>query len=285
MFTGDRSGDWLFRRACKSRVCKSSDIVCGRGRSAAHRLCRYQCLPLCAATEQAAEGGNPKVPPLAWANIFARTGDPSFLHSVDSLGGRYLSMRKTKDGASGRRPKFGHGATVQFAEQRTLIGSYHPSQQNTFTGRLTEEMFDVVFAKVNEILKNNALRFSFLTMGTEWRTLASISTCDRATNKNKHRGNTMDQKPENATTIFVLGLLGIFLCQILGIIAWVQGNTYLTTCRRLGVQPEGLAVRGPHPGNDQYDTSDHQRCSRRFHRCGGGFVQQLNPQGRKPSTF
>ena len=54
----------------------------------------------------------------------------------------------------------------------------------------------------------------------------------------------MDQKPKNATTIFVLGLLGILLCQILGIIAWVQGNTYLATCRRLRVQPEGTAVAG-----------------------------------------
>ena len=52
----------------------------------------------------------------------------------------------------------------------------------------------------------------------------------------------MDQKPEGATTIFVLGLLGLLLCQILGIFAWVQGNTYLESCRRLGVQPDGMAA-------------------------------------------
>ena len=34
----------------------------------------------------------------------------------------------------------------------------------------------------------------------------------------------MRPKPEGATTVFVLGLLGLLLCQILGIIAWVQGN-------------------------------------------------------------
>ena len=50
------------------------------------------------------------------------------------------------------RPKFGHGLVYPFADGVTVVGSYHPSQQNTFTGRLTREMFEGVFSKVKQIL-------------------------------------------------------------------------------------------------------------------------------------
>jgi uracil-DNA glycosylase family 4 len=54
----------------------------------------------------------------------------------------------------GRRPKFAHGAQVALGDHRWLLASYHPSQQNTFTGKLTQSMFDGVFRKARKLLQN-----------------------------------------------------------------------------------------------------------------------------------
>jgi uracil-DNA glycosylase family 4 len=49
------------------------------------------------------------------------------------------------------RPKFGHGVEVP-TPRATIVGCFHPSQQNTFTGKLTEPMLDAVFARARELV-------------------------------------------------------------------------------------------------------------------------------------
>jgi len=51
------------------------------------------------------------------------------------------------------RPKFSHGVIVHLNKKLILIGSYHPSQQNTFTGKLTEPMFNSIFQSAKSYLK------------------------------------------------------------------------------------------------------------------------------------
>lgn len=154
MFTGDRSGDWLFRALHRAGFASQSEST-----SADDGLTLVDCA-ITAACHCAPPDNKPASAELAeCADWFAEILQLLPVRVMVALGGiawnATWKQMKSDSGADlllGRTPVFGHGTVVQLTRTITLLGSYHPSQQNTFTGRLTEEMLDDVFSTARAIL-------------------------------------------------------------------------------------------------------------------------------------
>lgn len=151
MFTGDRSGDWLFRALHKAGFANQPTAE-----HASDGLELFDCA--ITATCHCAPPGN-KPTPTEIANCepwFSKTFQlvPAVVYlALGQIGFRTLCRALRQQGAlAGKLPKFAHGVEVPLTEGRWLLGSYHPSQQNTFTGVLTEPMFDAIFSRVQSLL-------------------------------------------------------------------------------------------------------------------------------------
>ena len=146
MFTGDRSGDWLFASLHRTGFANQPDSAArddglrltGAFVTAAVRCAPPDNRPSVAERDRCAPYLAAELELLAWRVAVA-------------LGGFAWDAVLRHTGWSGRKPRFGHGAEVELPDGRVLLGSYHVSQQNTFTGRLTEEMLDGVFLRAREI--------------------------------------------------------------------------------------------------------------------------------------
>jgi len=151
VFTGDRSGDFLFaglHRAGLSNQAESVALDDGLRLIDAWMLAAVRCAPP-ANKPTPAERDNC----LPWAK-----GELELLPRVRvvvCLGGfawdAALRLRADLGEPVPRpKPRFGHGAELP-GERLTLLGCFHPSQQNTFTGRLTVGMMEEVFAHAKEL--------------------------------------------------------------------------------------------------------------------------------------
>ena len=151
MFTGDRSGDWLYaalHRAGLANQALSVDRDDGLRLNDAYITAVNRCPPP-ANKPTTAERDNclpflvRELALLERARVIVTLGSYAWDGTLRALRERGVEVPRPK-------PRFGHGAEASAAPY-TLLGCYHPSQQNTFTGKLTEKMLDAVFTRAREL--------------------------------------------------------------------------------------------------------------------------------------
>ena len=146
MFTGDRSGDWLFRAMHRAGLANQAESVSaddGLELTDAWVTSAVKCAPPGnAPTPDERDRCQPflerELGLLERVRVVVCLGTFGFDAAL-----RHFSIRP--------KPRFGHGVEVDVADGPTLLGCYHVSQQNTFTKRLTEPMLDAVFARAREL--------------------------------------------------------------------------------------------------------------------------------------
>ena len=158
MFTGDRSGDWLYRAMHKAGLANQPTSV-----SADDGLMLIDAM-ITAVCHCAPPDNKPQPDEVlncrpylldeleyySQLQVVIALGKIAFDNALLGLAAMGVVLPRPK-------PAFSHGCAYSFAlpgtrREITLIGSYHPSQQNTFTGKLTEPMFDSVFSAAKSVL-------------------------------------------------------------------------------------------------------------------------------------
>ncbi len=146
VFTGDRSGDFLFAALHRAGLASQPQAT---GRDDGLRLdgCRVT-----AAVRCAPPGNRPTPEERSRCLPFLRRELDALgsVRVVLALGALAWDAGLRLLGTPRPAPRFGHGAEVRL-DGRWLLGSYHPSQQNTFTGRLTPAMLDEVLARARSL--------------------------------------------------------------------------------------------------------------------------------------
>ncbi|RPI12068.1 MAG: uracil-DNA glycosylase [Actinobacteria bacterium] len=146
MFTGDRSGEWLYGALHRTGLANqptSTRRDDGLALIGAYLTAAVRCAP--PANKPTIEERDTCEPYLAREIALLRNARVFVALGAFAYEGvcRVLGVRP--------RPKFGHGVEVPLVDGRTLLGCFHPSQQNTFTGKLTREMLDSIFAPAVEL--------------------------------------------------------------------------------------------------------------------------------------
>ena len=150
VFTGDRSGDWLFaslHRVGSAALPTSVSADDGQRLDGVRITAAVHCAPPDnAPTPAERDTCSPwlvREIALTEPRVLVALGGFAWQSALRALADRGEPVPTP-------RPKFGHGAIAQVGD-RWLVGCYHPSQQNTFTGRLTEPMLDAIWRSAQDL--------------------------------------------------------------------------------------------------------------------------------------
>ncbi len=156
MFAGDNSGKWLYRALFKAGFANQPTST-----SVQDGLRLVDCA-ITAICHCAPPGNKPTLDEVrncaAWLDETNSCLPVRVYLALGVLAWKAVWQLVVRRGAAtGPCPKFSHGRVLPVSDGKYLVGSYHPSQQNTFTKRLTEPMLDAVFAQVRKLLADDAL--------------------------------------------------------------------------------------------------------------------------------
>jgi uracil-DNA glycosylase len=157
VFTGDSSGDWLFASLHRVGLAtQPTSIHAGDGQRliGARMVATVRCAP--PANKPTVTERDTCAP---WLHAELELLAPT-VRVVVALGAYGWAAALTAYVAAGHtiprpRPRFGHAAEVDL-DRVTLLGCYHPSQHNTFTGRLTPDMLDEVFLRARALADSSS---------------------------------------------------------------------------------------------------------------------------------
>jgi uracil-DNA glycosylase family 4 len=151
VFTGDRSGDWLYAALHRAGLANQPTSVSaddGLRLRGAYVTAVNRCPP--PKNRPTTEERDNCLPYLVRELRLLRQARAIVALGSFAWTGSLLALAQAGAELPRPRPRFGHGAEARIGDW-TMVGCFHPSQQNTFTGKLTEPMLDAVFARAKQL--------------------------------------------------------------------------------------------------------------------------------------